>query len=209
MSQRNEFDVKYVKELMDKTYERIVQEFEANFPRGTFGGKQIEYGKMYLKVFQDAILCRIAIEKDEFNKAMNERLAADTRFYVREPLTLPNDDRFLDIWAPWVYFNYDAPLNIVSVYYYLEEYVYKLKENKHHPYDLLFAKGKIMDGQLFALVHFAKYNEDEIKAMIERLKRAGSRRGIIVELVSEPEIFVRSDRDDRYYIMIRDTPANE
>lgn len=199
-----------VNELMMEAVQSIFNKLEAEIPHNSIGECCVEFGKIYINICMElSNNCGVILEKEAFDKFMNEHLGADKRIFMRKPVKLPFKQKDVKDYGCYIYFN---NLDEISPEYadsyiemFVKEYLIKpLQNSGKTKYHYIYSyKGTIIDGPMFALHHFTKYSYKENEEILKKMQRVASKYNYSLELVPEYEIYSRSEADDILYFLIK------
>ena len=188
----------------------IIKSLEEKIPVDTIGFKVVEIGNIFLDTYKflqnnyGRFLDRV-----KFENYMTLFLEKDKRVFLREPIKLPTKSDNMKAYKKYIYFN---NLGMVTSEYadsYIESYVRKyfiellsngLRSYSYIPY---IFDGKLMDGALFALQHFAGYDETQKGSMLDKLRASAQNYNASFEVIPEYELFARSDSDETLYFLVK------
>lgn len=202
-------------EVMKEAADDLINQLSEKFPNHHFGCWHFEYGKMFLKVYREVCRSVGPLDKDVFDEFMNEYLSRDSRVFLREPLKLHKDDKLLGLQKCWIYWNDNQNITVESASMYIARYVRdelisKIVDWNDGHIGLYFtnysAYGKLVDGPIYALQHFGKLNERDLRFVIERMKCVAARYKTCLDIVHEPEIYSHSDNMNYNYILVKYDP---
>lgn len=193
---------------LEETAKEILKELEAKIPENNLGCLKIDYGFKYaLLHWKLRVGLKYHLEKDEFDNFMNAYLAQNSKVYLREPLKLCEDDKEIALCRPYVYYNNLGEVYPEYAYTYLVNYVKKLISEiglffQDSRDDLYSCDGTVCNPDLFALIHFGKYTDADVEEMFKMMKIAAKRNGAVLEIIPEPQVFSRSEREYDFYVHV-------
>ena len=188
----------------------IIKSLEEKIPVDSIGFKVVEIGNIFLDTYKflqnnyGRFLDRV-----KFENYMTLFLEKDKRVFLREPIKLPTKSDNMKAYKKFIYFNNLGVVTREYVDSYIENYVKRyfieplsngLRSYSYIPY---IFDGKLMDGALFALQHFAECEDLQEESMIEKLGAVAKRYNLSFEVIPEYELYARSDSDETLYFLVK------
>lgn len=204
-----------IREKVERELEAVAKEIkdklEKTVPKGQIGYCFIEYAKLYAGVYRFLKeWCGYYLTKEEFETYVNERLGENKKVYLREPLKLPKDDKELPLYEPCIYYNNFGEVSQDYASAYIGRYVDSLIERKRRYFESYLCKGKnvdqvrdyhvpysvdgkIIDQVLYALIHFANYDEEDMVEMFRAMEVDAQNKGQRLKFTSLDEVYPRAE----------------
>lgn len=197
-------------ELMRKEAEIIIELLVKQVPKNNLGYLCVNFGMIYSDICKKLhVMYGESLEKQDFDKFMNDYFGKDERIFLRAPLELPCKEREVLNYIIVVYFNNLGELSSEVVDAYIEKFVkdyliFPLRALSEDSFHYMYSSdGEIIDKDLFALQHFAGYGEKEMDEIFKKMQDIAKKYNCTLDLVPESEIYSRTLFEDRLHIMIK------
>ena len=197
-------------DLMRKATVNIISRLMEKIPENNIGYSFVEFGAIYIEIrneLQDKY--GVILEKKDFESFMSENLCEDERVFLRSPVELPRKESDMKDYIEPVFFNNLGEVSPEYVDSYIARFVeddliFNMRTFHDDVYHCMYGyDGEIFNNALFALQHFANYDENEMNEVVKKMQSVAKGFNCTLTLVPEDEIYDGTRWENRMHLLIK------